>query len=109
MTLTQKAKIIQKLIKEGRLKVDFKTGDVFYRKGDKWNIRVYWLKKGYRCYLIRYNGIKFNISGQRLVWLAAGGKLGKHTDVDHWDRNRQNNGLLNLRPMHKSTNRSKRL
>lgn len=105
-----KSQIINKLIDEKRLIIDFKDGLVSFVKNGIKKIKYFWFDKdGYKMYQLRYNGQKFNIRGQKLIWFAAGGKIPKNHDIDHKDRNRANNGLLNLRCLHRSINRGKKI
>lgn len=108
--MTSKSKIIVQLVHEKRLIVDFRTGLVSYvRDGVKTDKYFYLDKDGYKIYQIKGYGERFNIRGQRLVFLAAGGKIPLNHDIHHKDGVRANNRLLNLACVHQKINRGKNI
>lgn len=108
--MKSKAKIIQELIQTGKMLVNFKTGVVSLIKEGFVRAKYFWIDKdGYKLYQINYDGGHFNIRGQRLIWFAAGGKIPRNHDIDHKDKDRGNNKLLNLRCLHKSINRARHI
>lgn len=109
-TQASKIRIIRKLIDKNRLKVDFKKGLVYFISSIGWKVKKFWKDKGgYSLYNFQGKGFKFNIRGQRLIWIAAFGKIDKNGDIDHKNRKRSDNSLMNLRNISQSANRSKRL
>ena len=54
-------------------------------------------RKGYRHIGIRVDGVMRTIEAHRLVWYLNHGNIPSNLEVDHIDRNRDNNRIDNLR------------
>jgi len=95
---------------EGRLKVDFKTGEIYsLKQRGKEGQEVKLLGadcNGYVVHGIRYNGFKIQLKAHQIVWIAANGLYDKSVlMIDHINRNKKDNRLENLRLVDAKGNR----
>jgi len=93
---------IRELVSNGKLVVDFETGDIYSTRIRGFNGRKTLLPgtvmpSGYRYYKIYYKGVRHCVRGHHVVWWAAGNEIPEGKQIDHIDRDKLNNCLANLR------------
>lgn len=100
--------IIFEMISEGRLEADTKSGQIFSRKirgkeGTK--VRLEGSNcSGYRIHCFRFNGMKFLARAHQIVWIYKNGLIPDELEIDHKNRIRSDNRIINLRLVTKKEN-----
>ena len=89
--------VIARLLYEGRLVVDFETGDVFAPKSNTPNKPIgTFTAKGYLRACINYEGRQVHLMLHRVVWIAAHGIPPEGHQIDHGTEGKAMNALRNL-------------
>lgn len=96
---------ILKCLADGIITVDFDKGIVLSRKGKKMG---YQWKDGYIRIHLRNGGPGHVVRAHRVIWLAKYGKIKDGYQIDHRDRNRDNNKPDNLREVTPKVNSNNR-
>jgi len=103
-------RIISGAIKSGEIEVDFESGKVYSRRirgkaGQKIELKGSNIK-GYRVHNISFQGIKKSCRAHQIVWIAANGIYDREKYmIDHINRVKDDNRLVNLRLATPSQNR----
>jgi transposase-like protein len=102
--------VIKSALDEGRIKVDFNTGKIYStRQRGKYGQEIELNGadcNGYIVHNITYDGIKKQCRAHQIVWIAANGLYDKdYLMIDHINRDRKDNRLINLRLVTAKDNR----
>lgn len=94
--------LIQNALNTGKVDVDFQTGEIFstrIRGHEGERIRLEGsLCSGYIVHTLAYKGEKKQCRAHQIIWIASHGVYDKEAlQIDHINRNRQDNRLCNLR------------
>lgn len=94
--------IIMKCLREGRITTDPSTGEIFStmirgHEGQKIKLRGS-LCNGYIVHSLKYKGIKKQVRAHQVIWMSVHGEYDKDNfQIDHINRNREDNRIENLR------------
>lgn len=94
--------IIMKCLNEGRIITNPDTGDIFSTKirgyeGQKIKLRGS-LCNGYIVHSLKYKGIQKQVRAHQVIWMSVHGEYDKDKfQIDHINRNREDNRIENLR------------
>lgn len=88
---------VPSLITEGRLRVDFATGQIFSTRSNTPNKPLGALTpKGYLRICITINGRQTHALAHRIIWIAKHGPIPDRAQIDHIDTVKTNNRISNL-------------
>lgn len=106
-----RTELILKCLNEGRIETDPATGKIYSRM-----IRGYEGQRvelvgsdcnGYRVHSIKYNGIKKQVRAHQVIWISVNGPYDKDKlMIDHINRDRTDNRIVNLRLVTAQGNRA---
>jgi hypothetical protein len=105
-----RSELIFHALKDKRLVVDFETGKIYSTvirgsKGEKVELKGADCN-GYVVHNIYYKGVKKQCRAHQIVWIAANGLYDKDVlMIDHINRDRTDNRLVNLRLVNAQGNR----
>jgi hypothetical protein len=95
---TRNNKVILALLANKRITVDLNTGDVYSHRPNQEPLKLKpKLSTGYCMYCLNYKDKRYYLLGHRIVWLASGRVFKRGKTIDHINRIKTDNRLVNLR------------
>lgn len=83
-------------IQRGYIEVDVDSGFAYSMRF--WGKRLGCINKGgYRVFTLHLDGLRKQIKLHRLIWIASNGLPPKGSQIDHINRNKSDNRIVNLR------------
>jgi len=90
--------LIMAYLKEGLITVDAETGLIYSNRTDRGQpLKGYHNRDGYISHHLRYGEKDFKVLAHRIIWMSQNRSIPKGKQIDHINRVRDDNRIVNLR------------